>query len=197
MAKICWLDLETSGINPKENGILEIGAIMEIDGKEVSTFQTYIRPDSRCVIDPGALEVNGLTLDEIQSYPSESEAKRLFTDWLGQFIDKFNKNDKALIGGFNVHFDIDFLMAFWNRAGDKYLGSWFYWHAVDLRSFSAFYLRNHWNQMPNGKLQTVVKAILGEEAYEELMEGKVAHSALTDIRGTREAFYTLINRKPE
>lgn len=195
MAKICWIDLETSGLDTSLAGIIEIGAVMEIDGREVGTFHTYINPASTLIVDPEALEVNGMTLEQIRSAPCESAAKDAFTKWLGQFIDKFDKTDKALIGGFNVGFDVEFIRAFWNRAGDKYLGSWFYWHLVDMRAFAAYYLRDDWADMPNGKLQTVVKRIIGDDAYNNLMEGQQAHTALTDIRGTIEAFHKMMGTK--
>ena len=192
MAKIVWLDLETTGINPKLNGILEIGAIMEIDGEVVSTFQSYMRPAPELVIEDEALGVNGIDRERIATFPTEREAVGAFQAWLSQYIDKFDKTDKALIGGFNVHFDIDFLMALWNRLGDKYFGSWFRYHPVDLRAFSAFHLRDKWASLPDGKLMTVTRAILGESRVDSILSEGVAHSALTDIGATREAFRALM-----
>lgn len=192
MSKIVWLDLETTGINPKLNGILEIGAIMEIDGQKVDTFQTYMRPDASLVIEPEALGVNGIDPDRIEEFPPEEDALAAFQRWLGKYINKFDKQDKALIGGFNVHFDIDFLMALWTRNGDKYFGSWFRYHPVDLRAFSAFHLRDKWNQLPDGKLMTVTRAILGESRVDAILSEGATHSALTAIGATREAFHALM-----
>ena len=192
MAKIVWLDLETTGLDPKRHGILEIGAIMEIDGKKVGQFQTYIKPAPELITEAEALGVNGIAPEDIEKFPTEAEALREFQDWMSRWIDKFDKQDKALIGGFNVHVDIDFLMALWSRRGDRYFGSWFRYHPVDLRAFSAFALREEWPKLPDGKLMTVCRAILGEARVEELLSQGAAHSALTDIGATREAFHKLI-----
>lgn len=196
MAKIVWLDLETSGKDPKQCGILEIGAIMEIDGKQVDTFHGYVRPADFLTIEEEALGVNGIDREAIAAFPEERTALAAFQAWLGKYIDKYDRSDKALIGGFNVHFDIDFLMAFWNRQGDKYFGSWFMYHPVDLRAFAAYELRDRWASMPNGKLMTVTRVILGGDAVDAILatEGK-AHSALADITATREAFHAIMRNR--
>lgn len=196
MAKIVWLDLETSGKDPRQCGILEIGAIMEIDGEKVDTFQAFVRPDDFLIIDAEALAVNGIEREDIAAFPEERLVLASFQAWLSKYINKYDRADKALIGGFNVHFDIDFLMAFWNRQGDKYFGSWFMYHPVDLRAFAAYELRDRWASLPNGKLMTVTRAILGDARVEAILsaEGK-AHSALADVTAAREAFNVIMRER--
>jgi len=38
------IDLETTGLNPKEDRIIEIGAVKVIEGRVADTFSTFINP---------------------------------------------------------------------------------------------------------------------------------------------------------
>lgn len=52
-------DLETTGLNPQESEIIEIGAIKYHSGIEVDRFHTYVKPD--CPITPKITKINGIT----------------------------------------------------------------------------------------------------------------------------------------
>ena len=41
------LDLETTGLNPKRDKIIEIGAVKVRDGKVVERFQSFVDPGRR------------------------------------------------------------------------------------------------------------------------------------------------------
>ena len=59
-----YIDLETSGLNPRYNQILSIGII--IAGEE---HLIPVEHDSRKRVDPGALRVNGIDLARWRGYP--------------------------------------------------------------------------------------------------------------------------------
>ena len=42
MKKILWNDLETGGTDPQNNAVLQIAAVIEIDGKIVDQFESKV-----------------------------------------------------------------------------------------------------------------------------------------------------------
>ena len=61
--KILWTDTETSGLNSKENDILTLAGIIEIDNEVKEEFYLEIQPFNYDNISKQALEVNKLTLE--------------------------------------------------------------------------------------------------------------------------------------
>jgi DNA polymerase III epsilon subunit-like protein len=52
--KICFVDTETTGLDAKRHGIIQIAAIMEVNGVEAERFETFIRPAPTCACDARA-----------------------------------------------------------------------------------------------------------------------------------------------
>ena len=96
------LDIETTGTDPQRHSIVEVGAI------DFENPGNYF--NERCSIWEGAeinfkaLEINGLTLNEIQS-------KSILTqkELISKFIIWMDKIEDKTIAGQNVDFDINFL----------------------------------------------------------------------------------------
>ena len=63
--KICYIDTETTGLDSKTCGIIQLAAIMEIDGEVVSEFETRIRPFDGCAISSEALEISGAKVEDL------------------------------------------------------------------------------------------------------------------------------------
>lgn len=183
--KLCYIDTETTGLDAKRHGIIQLAAIMEIDGEEVSTFSEKMRPASSCAADPSALEISGNTVEMIKTYRPEAEVYRDFVEWLGQFVGKFDKFDKAFFCGYNSPFDVEFVRALFDRNGDKFFGSWFWSGSVDVMGAALWALRDQRPGLANFKLGTVAEHILGSRVA-ELTADAGLHDALTDIRITRE-----------
>src|SRR3712207_7527560 len=64
-------------------------------------------PDSD--ISEEALAVTKLTREEIFRFDSPQVTCEIFTQILGKYVDKYNKNDKFTVVGHNVKFDLDML----------------------------------------------------------------------------------------
>lgn len=189
--KTVFLDVETTGLDAKRHGIIQIAAIMDIDGVAVDRIDLKIRPASSCACDAKALEISGSTVEMIREYPHEADQFRAFCDWLSNHIDKFARNDKAFFSGYNSPFDVEFMRQLFERNGDKYFGSWFWSGTLDVMGLALLRLRADRDQMENFKLGTVAKWILGKEEFERITAEIGLHNAMTDIELTRKIFYKI------
>lgn len=68
MSKLLFFDLETTGVKFWRNGIHQIGGIVDIDGQEAERFDIRLAPNPAATIEQEALDVAGVTLDQIRSY---------------------------------------------------------------------------------------------------------------------------------
>lgn len=180
MKKILYFDTETTGKDPKENGLIQLSGIIEIDGEIKEEFNFKMAPFSQDIVDPEALAVNGTTREEVQKYPDPKEVYKQITTLFAKYVDKFDREDKFYPAGYNVRFDLEFLQNFFLKNGDKFFGSWCNWRSID-----ALYLMHFIHYMghltlENYKLSTVC-ANYGIPIK--------AHDALSDIKAT----HTLIN----
>lgn len=103
------LDIETTGLNPILNSIIEIGAIDFSDTKDQFNGQCQIWAGAE--IDSNALKINGFTYVEIteKNKPTEFDLLQKFIKWLDRIEDK-------TICGQNIDFDIGFL----NESAKRY-----------------------------------------------------------------------------
>lgn len=175
--KVFWMDVETGGVDEKKNPILQLAYIIEIDKKRVASGKLHSRGFKGCEIHPRALEVNGLTMEQIADFPVESELYRELQRVLSQFVNKFNKDDKYVIGGYNVAFDVGFLRELWLRQQDKYFGSWFAFQFIDPASIVRFV-------QYSGAMNEFARMRLVDLATYFGVVREDAHDALADIEMT-------------
>jgi DNA polymerase-3 subunit epsilon len=97
--RVIFLDTETTGFNPENDKIVEVGAIEIIDGKEGEHFHVYINPERSIPSD--ATEVHGITDDQVEH---ERKFYQVAQDLLS-FI------DGAKVVMHNASFDVGFLDA--------------------------------------------------------------------------------------
>lgn len=91
------LDLETTGISPSEDRIIEIGAIKVIDGKECGTFSTFVNPEMK--IPARITEITGIDDKMVAVAPV---IKDIFPELL-EFLEEYP------LLGHNIIFDFSFL----------------------------------------------------------------------------------------
>lgn len=175
--KILHLDIESTGIDANKNAIIQLAGAIEINGAIKEEFDIKIRPFPGAVVDPKALEVHGITVDEMMTWPDQHIAHRQFTDILSKYVNKFDREDKFTPCGYAARFDCEFIGAFFNRCGDKYWGAWQNWRIIDIMSV-VYWLRSLRivPELINYKLVTVCE-YFGIPLPE-------AHDALADIRAT-------------
>jgi len=154
--KLLYFDLETTGVRHWKDGIHQISGCIDINGKIMEWFDLKIRPNPKAEISDDALKVSGVTREEIQAYMPMEEGYAKLVEILGKYVDKFNKNDKMFLVGYNcASFDVPFLRALFVQNGDNYFGSWFYSASLDVMIIAAQYLVTERVEMENFKLGTV------------------------------------------
>jgi len=79
--KFVAFDLETTGIKPQENSIVEIGAVLFDGAEAVKTFGTLIDPGMP--IPPDASAVNGITDEMVRGKPRVVDVLGDFSDFCG------------------------------------------------------------------------------------------------------------------
>ncbi|HOP30448.1 MAG TPA: exonuclease domain-containing protein [Spirochaetota bacterium] len=158
----CAIDLETTGVNPAFNKIVEIGAVkFRIDGK-TETFHSLVNP---CVPMPeNVIKIHGITDDMVNSAPVIEE---LLYDLSG-FI-----NDTILVIQ-NPRFDLSFI----DRA--------FKSHGVECRQLWALdtvrLAKKYFTGLPNHKLSTLSEHLgLNHNKHRALDDAVVCMTVFLEI----------------
>lgn len=99
MSKLLFFDLETTGVKFWRNGIHQIGGIVDIDGQEAERFDIRLAPNPAATIEQEALDVAGVTLEQVQSYQPMEEGYRQLVGILSKYVNKFDKRDKMYLVG--------------------------------------------------------------------------------------------------
>jgi DNA polymerase III epsilon subunit-like protein len=107
------LDIETTGMEPKRNSLLSMGAV-EFE-KPSNTFYGECRIDEGAAVNPTALKINGFTLKQItdRSKPASEELIKKFLAWAAKIKDK-------TLAGDNIWFDIRFMTVYLERMKVKW-----------------------------------------------------------------------------
>lgn len=184
--KILWCDTETTGLDPIKNDIWQMAYIIEIDGVVEYEHTFKVRPYNLENYTDSALRTANVSLKELQGldYNIATAAFDLKETW-GKYIDKYNRDDKFIMAGYNVRFDFNFIYEMFLKTGDKYgLGSWCYWPVRDVATYVADVGIAKGIKFQNFKLSSVCEAF-GIEFD--------AHDALEDVRATKKLYEKLID----
>ena len=198
MDKLIFLDTETTGLDEEDeegftllaneiHSIVELAAIVDIDGKIKGRFEMNACPFPDDEVDPKSVEINGMSLEEIKTYPPQSQLLGDFKTFLEQHVDPYDPKDKLWVIAYNAEYDMRFLRTLWSRLHDKYFGSYFWVPPIDIMQAVAFSLvgTDTRNTFPNFKLFTVA-----ERFGIKVSEDKI-HRAMYDVRLCRQIFYKM------
>ena len=101
-------DLETTGLSARDDRIIEIGAVLMKDGKEIDRFQTFVDPGRK--LDQKIIDLTGITDQMIKGAPKIEEILPKFLEFVG---------DRVLVAH-NSDFDTGFIRAECARQGIPY-----------------------------------------------------------------------------
>lgn len=184
--KTFYFDIETTGTKYWRNGIHQISGAIEIDGELKESFDFKVAPHPDCDIDPEALNVGGVTEEQIKEYPAMRDVYNDIIKILSKYVDRYNKKDKFFLVGYNnSSFDNQFFRTFFVQNQDPYFGSWFWSNSMDVMVLASEYLKNDRHKMVDFKLKTVARQ-LGIE-----IDDTKLHDATYDIHITRQMYHIL------
>lgn len=106
MADYIALDVETTGLSPYKDRIIEIGALKVSGGEVVARFQSLVRYEFP--LPERITEITGITDEELCDAPSEKTVMADFFDFFG---------DTEVILGHNIPFDYGFIRGAAARTG--------------------------------------------------------------------------------
>ena len=178
--KILFIDTETGGLDPRRSALIQLSGVIRVDKRDVETFNYFIRPFEGAEINDEALAVQKRTREELMSskFKSEEEVYKEFVQLLDKYIDKYNREDKFIVAGYNVSFDVKFLQEFFKRNNNNFLFSYLSKMELDpFRYIPFLQLCGKLPMLPNNKLETWC-AHFGIELD--------AHDSLNDIIATKE-----------
>ncbi|MGL4653866.1 exonuclease domain-containing protein [Cetobacterium sp.] len=177
------IDLETTGLSPIYNEIIEISALKIKDGEVIDTFSELIKP--KYEIDGFIAKLTGITNEMVRN---SREVKEVISD----FMNFINKDD--ILVGYNVNFDINFLYDNLLRASNKFLENNFvdimriakYALKDKVDSFRLKKLANYYeidtNGMHRGEKDCQVSKIIFEKVQELILDKHQTHENFLEAR---------------
>lgn len=180
--KRVFFDLETTGLDVNQHGIHQIAMIIETPNETVE-LSYHVQPRKGCMVNAEALEIGGVTIDDLRTYEPMDKVFADILHNLGKHCDKFNKTDKFFLCGYNnAGFDNQFLRRFWQDNNDTFYGSWFWPNTLDVFILATQQLLDKRPTMPNFKLHTVA-GMFGLAVDESQL-----HQAIYDLRLTKQIY---------
>lgn len=178
-------DLEMTGTEPGWHEIIQVGAVLfDENWNELGKYLTNVYPENEESYSIPALEVHGLTMEELEEAPQIHEVLPEFEDWIleqmGQRPAHMDERDRKRhlksvhLCGQSVVNDINFLQFAYR---DQHLNWPFSYTLVDLHTLTFFLfpiLRKAGQAVPRSRSLAAVAQFFGYER-----EGKM-HNALED-----------------
>ena len=161
------LDLETTGLDPLVDDILEIGAIKVVDNVIIEEFQRFCRPDDISMLSGFIQKLTGITPEMLDNAEHPINGIKDFMQFAGD----------SIILGYNVHFDINFL---YDEALTRNISP-IKNDLIDVMRFSKRFL----SDLPDYKLKTV--------AQELDIDSTGSHRAIADCKITHNVYQHIKN----
>lgn len=163
-AKLLWIDLEMTGLEPGKDRILEVAVIVtDWDFKEVARFEAVQKISSRLMKQRMVGEFWDKYSDVRQSLMEQNQkgqSPRMVENSLLEFINQhFATEERVLLAGNSIHQDRKFIEIEWPRLNEK-----LHYRMLDVSA---------WKVVFEGK-------------YRKKFAKPEAHRALEDIKGSIE-----------
>lgn len=162
------LDVETTGLKPESDKIIEIGMVKVSGGKPCEEFSSFVNPEMP--VPTRISKITGITNEDVASAPLFSSLSGQIASFLGD----------SLILGHNVGFDLSFLIPALESCGVR-------------PSFTCLdtcaLARKAFPELPNHKLDTLISALSLSECQ--------THRALDDVYCTLALFNKICEKYPD
>ena len=167
MARIIYWDLETTGLNPFHDQIIEIAAV----DNQGNTFESLVSLEPGVVLSAKVTELTGITTEMLTGQPSISAV-------LSRFL-TFITGCDYLIGHNSIRFDNLFLKSALRRAGFTFTTSLH----LDTMLLCQYYYPN------------IYSFSLGSLCKYFSVKHEQAHRAMGDVTATKKLFESVILKK--
>lgn len=166
---VLWIDLEMTGLDPVEDRILEVGAIVtDWDFNEITTYEAAVKVDEAVVkqrIESGPAAAFWQSVPEtrdalIAQNLASGRPRETVEDELLQLLDEhFDTETPIILAGNSIHMDRRFIEVEWPR-----LNARLHYRMLDVSAWKVVF----------------------EARYRKKFAKREAHRALDDIRGSIE-----------
>lgn len=162
------IDVETTGLNPINDEIIQITALRFLNFEPMETFTTYVKP--RKGLNPNAQRINGITENDVENAPYIEQVIRQFDAFLSEPHTK-QKQGPPIVGH-KISFDYQFLTAHGSTALSvaMALNSRKFYDTLELSKREYSYYQNY-------KLESLAKNVLNILRSD-------AHDSLSDALAT-------------
>lgn len=174
--KILYFDTETTGFSAKEQDIIQIAGIIEIDGSVKEEFNFKCQPFSYENISEDALKINGMTIEKLKTFKTPQEMYKKLIGIFMKYVNNLTFSSKFVPSGQNIPFDLRFLDQFFIKNNDVNFHSWIEPGIIDLLQLTTKLKRSGKYNFENQKLGTIAQFF---------NVPLIAHDALEDIKATR------------
>lgn len=162
--RLLWVDLEMTGLDPVEDRILEVAAIVtDWDLNELATYEAVKTVGSNLVkkrMVGEFWEKNPVARDALMAQNLTGKNGRTVENELLAFLDEwFPKDERVILAGNSIHQDRKFIVNEWERL-DKRL----HYRMLDVSAWKVVF----------------------EHKFKKKFSKPEAHRALSDIRGSIE-----------
>lgn len=174
--RYCYIDLETTGLDPKRCAIVQIGAVL-VDGNRQHEIDIKMAPFSGARIEDEALKVNNLSREQIQNFQGAEVA---WKEFLGN-LNNFRKHHtlKYQFVAYNARFDNEFIYQYFNRFQTySYYKEYFFHPPIDIMNLVAYHYRDKRDELKYMNLKAVCSKLK--------IKNEKAHEALSDVKAMME-----------
>jgi oligoribonuclease (3'-5' exoribonuclease) len=180
VARLLFLDIETTGLDPRIHAPIQLGAVWTDDNIRVladgtAKYLTYIRPFKGAKIDKSAMQTNQIDLKS-SDFRSNAISNDTVVRKLDALTETYCRPEVPFLSGWNISFDVSFLRLMYERCRSRQYSKWrFPSRTLDVQAISAF--------MQGLKFESL-SAHAG-----------IRHSALDDIELTLERLRELLKQR--
>lgn len=159
------VDIETTGLSPEQNEIIEVGALRVREGQVTETLSVLIKP--QVTLPEKIIEITNITDEMLSGKPNFQEVSKTIFDFLGQ--------DPLL--GHNIRFDYSFLKYHLHNCG----------YTIDNKLLDTL-------SIAKGLHPELSSRSLASMCREYGLINKAAHRAYEDARATMELYFAMCEK---
>lgn len=173
--KYIAFDVETTGLSPYNDRIVEVGAVIFKNKVPVKSFGSLVNPNR--LISPSVTKINHITNEMLAAAPSEEEVYSKLYDFMKEAMD-----GQAIVCAHNAKFDMDFLSETFKRLG---------YNAEILYTDTLYISRSLVPDLDNHKQPTVAAyfGIVNENAHRAESDAEVCGKILACLLDMKQAEY--------